>query len=113
MQILIAVIVMGVIATVATALVAAAALLQLAPLVVAALVVLGVVHRWQRRRPLRPAPSPLSVSPPTAVRPAARARPVPPRPDGWVLVPMWWLPEHRTPRPVVDAEVISVEENHG
>jgi hypothetical protein len=111
MQILIALIVMGVIGTVATILVATAALIQLAPLLIVALAVVGAVRTLQRRHH-RPLPAP-----PSAVRPG-RPRPTPPTlppPDGWVLVAVWGRPEDRVQHrpPVVDADVISVEEHHG
>jgi hypothetical protein len=110
MQIVIALIVMGVIGAVATILVATAALIQLAPLLIGALVVVGAVRRLQRGR-ARPLPAPPSV-----LRPGRpRSAPMLPCPDGWVLVAVWGCPECRVQHrpPVVDADVISVEDHRG
>jgi hypothetical protein len=110
MQILIALIVMGVVGTAATILVATAAVIQLAPLLVASLVVVGVLRRWQRRRH-RPRPAPRGDLRPALPWPSP---PVSPCPDGWVLVAVWGRPECRVHRPpVVDADILSVEEHHG
>jgi hypothetical protein len=115
MQILIAVIVMGLIATVAVVLAAGATISRLAPLLIAVLVVVGVVRSLQRRRKPRPAPPPLpGVIRPAPPQPVAPIRPTMPRPDGWMLVPMWWLPAQPVHRPpVLDADIISVEEHRG
>lgn len=113
MQILIAVLVMGVIGVVATVLVAAAALVRLAPLLIVALVVAVVVRTIQRRGLRRLTASPPGAGPPPLPRLAPRTWPMPPRSDGWVLVPMWWLPERHLHRPIIDADVISVEEHDG
>jgi hypothetical protein len=113
MQILIALIVMGVIATVATILVATAALIQLAPLLIAALAVVGALRTLQRRHH-RQFPAPPGVLRRALPRPLTPTLPALPCPDGWVLVAVWGRPEHCVHRPpVVDAEVISVEEHHG
>jgi hypothetical protein len=111
MQILIALVVMSVIGTVATLLIATAALIQLAPLLIAALVVAGAVRRLQRRRG-RPLPAPPSVL--RRARPRS-SPPTLPCPDGWLLIGVWERPENRGPHrpPVVDAEIISVEDHRG
>jgi hypothetical protein len=109
MQILIALVVMGVIGTVATLLVATAALIQLAPLLIVALVVVGAVRSLQRGRARR------LPAPPSVLRPG-RPRSSPPSlpcPDGWVLVAVWGRPEYRAQHrpPVVHADIISVEDH--
>src|ERR1700677_3033989 len=101
MQILIAFVVMGLIGAVAVVLAATAALIRVAPLLIAVVVMVGAVRCWERRRLAVPAPAP----------PAA---PFLSRPSGWVFVPVWIDPAGRAHRrPVIDAEVISVEEHHG
>jgi hypothetical protein len=112
MQNLIAFVVMGLIAAVATLLVAISALIKLAPLLIAVGIVVGAL-RWLRRRRSRPAPLPPGTMPVGSLRPVAPVL-LPPRPDGWVLMPMWWHPEHRVHRStVLDAEIISVDEHRG
>lgn len=114
MQVLIALVMMGLIGVVAVVLVAAAALVRLLPLLIVVLVVVGAVRWFERPGRRRPAPCP-----PAPPRPIAAPRPVPPpwppmpRPDGWVMVPVW-IPHGRAQHhPVIDAEVISVDEHHG
>jgi hypothetical protein len=114
MQILIAFVIMGLIGTLAVALIAAATLIRLLPVLIVVLVVVGAVRWWERRgdrqAPCRPAPP----RPITAPRSAPPPWPTMPRPDAWVLVPVWMAPRGRGPHhPVIDAEVISVDEHHG
>ena len=99
MQVLIGFVMMGLIGVLAVVLTAAVALIQFLPLLAVVLAVLGALRWWERRSHRR------------------RARPPPPmlpRPDGWVVVPVWLDRGGGVRRrPVVDAEVISVEEDHG
>jgi uncharacterized iron-regulated membrane protein len=109
-QILIAFVIMGLIGVLAVVLIAAAVLIRLVPLLILVLVVVGAVRWWERRTHRRAAP-PL---PPTIAAPVPPPRPTLPRPDGWVLVPVWVDPYGRPQRrPVIDAEVISVVEHDG
>jgi hypothetical protein len=106
MQVLIAFVIMGLIGVVAVVLVAAAALVRLLPLLIVVLVVVGAVRWWERsgRGPARQAAIPPPAPPPW---------PTMPRPDGWVMVPLW-IPQGRGQHhPVIDAEVINVDEQHG
>ena len=95
MQILIAFVVMGLIGVMAVVLVAAAALIKFLPLLIVVLMVVGAVRWWERRRT-----RPLPATPP---RPPAISRPTPlpqlmlPRPDGWVVVPVWLSEDQAQP----------------
>jgi len=115
MQIVIAVVVMGVIGLVAVVLVAAATLIRLLPLLMLVLMVVGAVRWWERRAgrragPYAPAPPRSSAIP----RPAAPPPPTVRYPDGWLMVPLWIDPRGRAQRrPVMDAEVISVQDHDG
>jgi len=113
MQILIAVVVMGLIGAVAVVLTATAALVRVAPLLITVVVVVGAV-RWWERRPPRPGPrAPAPPRPPAVSAPVAQPASSW-RPGGWVLVPVWVDSRGRAHRhPVIDAEVISTEGHHG
>jgi hypothetical protein len=115
MQILIAFVVMGLIGAVAVVLAATAALIRVAPLLIAVVVMVGAVRCWERRRLARRGPrAPAPPRPPAVPAPAPPAARFLSRPSGWVLVPVWIDPAGRAHRrPVIDAEVISVEEHHG
>ena len=115
MQILIAFVVMGLIGVFAVVLAASAALIQCLPLVIVVLAVVGAVRWWERRSHPRNPPLP-STPPrvPAVSRPEPPPRPALPRPDGWVVVPVWLDRSGGVRRrPVIDAEVISVDEDHG
>jgi hypothetical protein len=110
MQILIALVVMGLIGVLAVVLIAASALIRSLPLLIVVLVVVGAVRWWERCTHRGAAPAP----PPTIAGPVPPPRSMLPRPDGWVLVPVWLDPHSRPQRrPVIDAEVISVDEHDG
>lgn len=114
MQILIAFVVMGLIGLVAVVLAAGAALIKFMPLLVVVLVVIGAVRFWERRGDNPVAPPPAPPRPPAISRPAPPAPLIPPRPTGWVMVPVWMDPSGRPHRhPVIDAEVISEDQHHG
>jgi hypothetical protein len=115
MQILTAFVIMGLIGAVAVVLVAAAALVRLLPLLIVVLVVVRALRWWGRRGHRRRAPSPPTPPRPiTAPGSAPPPWPTMPRPDGWVMVPMWLDPHGRGQHHrVIDAEVISVDEHHG
>jgi hypothetical protein len=108
MQVLIAFVMMGLIGVAAVVLTAAAALIQFLPLLAVVLAVLGALRWWERRGHHR------RVRFPASGRPAPPSPPIPPRLGGWLMVPVWVDPGGRAQRsPVIDGEVISVEEHDG
>jgi hypothetical protein len=108
MQVLIALVMMGLIGVLAVVLTAAAALIQFLPLLAVVLTVLGAL-RWGERRSHR-----RRARPPASRRPAPPPPPIPQRLGRWVMVPVWVDPGGRAHhRPVIDAEVISAEDHDG
>lgn len=119
MRLLIAVVGMAVIGALAVVLVAVAAVIRLLPLIVAALLVLAAV-RWSERRRRVPVAAPPPAPPgPSAFGGAPTARTIPQHPSGWVMVPVWMVPAEahaqgrRRRHPVIDAEVISEDDQDG
>jgi hypothetical protein len=112
MRILVAFICMSLIGIVATALAIISALIQMLPVLLILAAVFAVV-RW-RRSPARQASIHVYASPPAAITsPAARTRPISPRPAGWVLVPVW-APTSDAPerQHYIDAEIVSEDHQH-
>jgi hypothetical protein len=112
MRILAAFICMSLICVVATVLAVISALIQILPVLLILAAVLAVV-RW-RGRAARQASGHVNAGPPAAIAsPAARTRPITPRPAGWVLVPVW-APASDAPERhhYIDAEIVSEDHQH-
>jgi hypothetical protein len=112
MRILAAFICMSLIGIVATVLAIISALIQMLPVILVLAAVFAVV-RWRRRAAGR-ANIHVNAGPPAALTsPAARPRPIAPRPAGWVLMPVW-APTSDAPdrHHYIDAEIVSEANPH-
>lgn len=119
MRILIALVCMGFIGAAATVLAVVQVLVRTWPMLILVLgIVVAVRLRDRRRRGQRGAAARSALPAPTveaARRPVQVSPPLPPRPAGWVLVPVWMdTPGHQPQRhPVIDGEVITGDSRHG
>jgi uncharacterized membrane protein YfcA len=108
MRTLIAFVCVGMMAAVAGVLVVVQELLRLLPLILTVLVVVYLKRRWDNRRAARPAPPQRQTRAYVTGTRSPGPPPIPGRPGGWVMVPVWMPPAPQpAPRPVIDAEVIS------